>query len=111
MLHDPDAVHAEEASNPYFAYHHHQSLEALQSSAKACELCALLLQEVITARSAFERVKDDPWLSFRPPTYSLRLTKRMDKGQGFIAWSLSSDPDSSSLYLMAAIGLGVDEGL
>lgn len=109
-----DKLTHHQAGDLDFGYHHHQGLEALQSSATTCDLCALLLGEVLEVRDAFERARKDALFVYykrdrASPNYSLRLTKRNDAGQGFMMWSLTSEPGVTTVYLVAAIGLCVDD--
>ena len=91
---------------------YHPDLESLQRSAKDCKLCQLILEateKVILELSTNTEEKKLRLNSFPDIlTYNLSLTRRR-LGDGF--WVMSTSDNPWAIYLVAAIGFCVKNGL
>jgi hypothetical protein len=97
-------------------FSHHQSLEALRSSAKEfnCGLCRLILKQVESCQSELEELKPE-WEAgtthrYSWPVWELWIMKRRDGGDGFWVMSLTDGMTKGEVRLVAAIGLCVRHG-
>ena len=98
---------------PSLGFPHQKSLEALKASASACVLCSLLCDSIYKLIAVYGEHRKDPVFSYYdrgglPSTYHLWLNKRIDGGDGFLAFTASQN--DRQIYLVAGVGLCVDEG-
>ncbi|KAF4442808.1 hypothetical protein F53441_11636 [Fusarium austroafricanum] len=97
-------------------YPHHQSLEALGSSAtdRNCGICRLILKQVEICQSELEELKakwdtdDEPPYAW--PLWKLWIVKRRNGGDGVWVMSSTNGENKELLRFVAAIGLCVEDG-
>ncbi|KPA37801.1 tol protein, partial [Fusarium langsethiae] len=96
---------------------HHQSLKALQSSAKEnnCSICRLILNQVESYRSQLEelQLKWESNTRRKPdwPTWELWIVKRGVGGDGFWVMSFTDGAERKrGVTLVAAVGICVRDG-
>jgi hypothetical protein len=100
-------------SSQPLGYPYHPNINALRASASNCQLCDLVLTVVEKVISERNRATQEQMTKFNnfPAVLSLELwlTKRRDMGDGF--WVFSTSGDENIIYLVAAVGLCVREGV
>src|SRR5205085_111496 len=92
---------------------HQPGLQALRSSAAECELCRLILSQVDLVIAEFQvalGVKSFlVYYDSSYPTFDLFLRKRPAGGDGF--WVICNSTVRDVIYLLAAVGLSVRDGI
>jgi hypothetical protein len=97
-----------------FGFRHHSSFKALATSAESCELCALMNESITSLATAYESTETYPDLKLRlsehdKGDFQLWLTRRVDDGYGFLVFARVAS--KNSIFLVAAIGLCVDDSM
>jgi hypothetical protein len=121
-----ESRHQSEASTRHeddLGFPHQSTVVALYASAIDCGLCRLLKQSVESFVKLVQGGRNARPLTAEEPSsrdmfgtwdpdqdFSLWLTKRLDGGKGFLAFTPSASPQTS-IYLVGAIGFCVDDGM
>lgn len=115
---DPDRnqFHINKGSTPsdILRFPHQPSLEALETSAASCGVCSLIKESVVKFNAAYRTAEqNDPrFVHFDrhgyPVNFQLWLTRRLDNGDGFLAFAYGRS--GKSIFLVGAIGFCVGNG-